>query len=85
MKHVAAGVIASPALAIPFLGAGVASAYIKSIGENYADAVVFVMGTSTLEELNDSTFIARRVREESQSAYVRKREKRRERMQEKAK
>lgn len=85
LHDILAGVIVSPALAIPFLGAGVASVFIKSIGGNYANAVASVVSTSTLEELGDSAFIARRVKEELQAAYAKQHEKRRKRMKEKAK
>ncbi|MCL2377250.1 MAG: hypothetical protein FWC76_07650 [Defluviitaleaceae bacterium] len=58
------GVVAAPALLIPVLGAGVAAAYVKSIGENYAKAVATVVGASAPQELSDSRFVARQVKEE---------------------
>jgi len=45
LQDVIVGVIAAPALAIPVLGAGVSSVYIKSIGNNYAEAVSEVVRT----------------------------------------
>jgi len=80
LHNVFAGVIAAPALAIPVLGAGVASAYIKSIGESYAKAVVAVVNNSTLEELSDSEIVSHRVKEELQKIHTKQREKRIERM-----
>jgi uncharacterized protein (DUF697 family) len=80
LNDIIAGIIAAPALAIPILGAGVASSYIKSIGESYAQAVAAVVSTSAPEELSDGTFVADRVKEELQKIYAKQREKRRERM-----
>ena len=80
IHNVFAGIIAAPALAIPVLGAGVASAYIKSIGESYANAVAAVVSNSTLEELSDGAIVSCRVKEELQKIYTKQREKRNERM-----
>jgi len=76
VTDIAAGVIAAPALAIPLLGAGVASAYIKSIGESYAKAVVAVVSASSPQELADGTFVACKVKEELQKIHAKQREKR---------
>jgi len=75
LSDVLAGVVAAPALAIPLLGAGVASSYIKSIGEDYAGAAAVVVSVATPQELGDSAFVARRVKEELQIIYNKKREK----------
>ena len=75
-----AGIIAAPALAIPLLGAGMASAYIKSIGENYTKAVLAVVSTSTQEELIDGLLVAQRVKEELQKIHAQQREQRLERI-----
>jgi len=74
MNDVLAGIIAAPALAIPVLGAGAASVYIKSIGESYARAVAVVVSNSTQEELADGTIVARRVKEEMQKNHAKRRE-----------
>jgi len=76
VSDILAGVVAAPALAIPLLGAGAASIYIKSIGENYARAVAAVVSRATADELTDGAFIARRVKEELHDAHARRREKR---------
>jgi len=71
--NIAAGIIAAPALAIPFLGAGIASVYIKSIGETYVEAVSAVVGSSTLQEISNNALTARRLKEELQKIYAKKR------------
>jgi len=76
LNDIIAGIIAAPALAIPLLGAGVASTYIKSIGETYAQAVVIVVSTSTPEELSDSVIVTNRVKKELQKIHASQREKR---------
>jgi hypothetical protein len=76
LHDVMAGVIAAPALAIPLLGAGVASAYIKSIGENYSHAVIEVLKTSSALEQKDNSFISRRIKEELHKRHVKQRERR---------
>ena len=70
MQDLMTGVVAAPALIIPVLGAGVASVYIKSIGENYAQAVSAVVRTATSQELGDGAFVARRVKEELKKIYA---------------
>ena len=79
LQDVVTGVIAAPALAIPVLGAGVASAYIKSIGKNYSQAVASVVSTSATQELSDGTFVKCRVKEELQKIHAKNREKQLER------
>ena len=81
--NILAGVIAAPALAIPLLGAGAASVYIKSIGENYAKAVAIVISNATPEELNDNEFITQSVKDELQKIYAQRREARQKRMNQK--
>ena len=80
LNDVIAGIIAAPALAIPLLGAGVASTYIKSIGESYAQAVSAVINTAAPQELSDGAFVSNRVKEELQKIHAKQREKRLERM-----
>jgi uncharacterized protein (DUF697 family) len=80
LNDILAGIVAAPALAIPVLGAGVASSYIKSIGESYATAVAEVVRTSTPQELSNAAIISPRVKEELQKIYTKQREKRKERM-----
>jgi uncharacterized protein (DUF697 family) len=70
VNNILAGVIAAPALMIPILGAGVASVYIKSIGENYAKAVSTVLSHATDEERHDSEYITRSIKEELQKIYA---------------
>ena len=72
-SDIMAGVIAAPALAIPFLGAGVAAVYVKSIGKSYAQAVTEVVKTSTPQELSDGALVTSRVKEELQKIYAKKR------------
>jgi uncharacterized protein (DUF697 family) len=74
LNDIIAGVVVAPALIIPMLGAGIASSYIKSIGESYATAVAEVVRTSTPQELSDSTIINPRVKGELQKVYAKKRE-----------
>jgi len=74
VNDVMTGIIAIPGLAIPVLGAGVAVAYIKSIGENYAKAAAAVINDSTPKELNDKAFVTRRVKEELQKIYAKQHE-----------
>ncbi|MCL2204850.1 MAG: hypothetical protein FWB88_13045 [Defluviitaleaceae bacterium] len=81
VHDIMAGIIAAPALAIPFLGAGVASVYIKSIGENYARAVSTVLETATPEQHTDPVFLSRRVKEELHKNYAAQRKNRRRRME----
>ena len=76
VQDIMAGIVAAPALIIPVLGAGVASAYVKSIGENYAQAVTNVVNTATSQELSDSKFVSRRIKEELNKIYAKQREKR---------
>jgi len=83
VQDLMAGIVAAPAMIIPVLGAGVASAYIKSIGEFYAQAVSIVVSTATSQELSDSTFVARQVKEELNKIYAKQHEKRLERINEK--
>ena len=80
LNDILAGIVAAPALAIPVLGAGVASSYIKSIGESYATAVAEVVRTSTPQEISSTAIISPRVKEELQKIYAKQREKRKERM-----
>ncbi|MCL2188277.1 MAG: hypothetical protein FWC16_04345 [Defluviitaleaceae bacterium] len=74
-----AGIIAAPVLAIPLLGAGAASVFIKSIGMNYVNAVAEMLRTASEEERKDIAFISRRVKEELQKLHEEKRKKRRAR------
>jgi len=83
VQDLMAGIVVAPALIIPLLGAGVASSYIKSIGENYAQAVSIVVSTATSQELGDCTFVARRVKEELSKIHAKQREKRLERFNDK--
>ena len=83
VQDLMAGIVVAPALIIPVLGAGVASAYIKSIGENYAQAVSAVVSTATSQELSDSTFVACRVKEELNQIHAKQQKKRLERFNEK--
>jgi uncharacterized protein (DUF697 family) len=80
LHDILAGVVAAPALAIPLLGAVAASAYIKSVGGNYARAVEAVLDVVSQEERNDGALISQRVREELQRSSAEKREKRRKRL-----
>ena len=73
LHDILAGVIAAPVLAIPVLGAGMASVYIKSIGEIYAQAVAEVVRTTTPQERVDSALVGQRVKAELQKIHAKKR------------
>ena len=73
LHDVLAGVIAAPVLAIPVLGAGMASVYIKSIGEIYAQAVAEVVRTSTPQELSNGVLVSQRVKAELQEIHAQQR------------
>jgi len=64
VQDMVVGVVAAPALLIPVLGAGVAATYVRTIGENYAKAVVAVVSASNPQELGDSRLVARKVKDE---------------------
>jgi len=70
LQDVMVGVIVAPALAIPILGASVATFYIKSIGRNYTSAVTAVINTDPIHKLCDSAFAAKRIREELQKIHA---------------
>jgi len=73
-QDIMAGVIAAPALAIPFLGAGVAAMFVKSIGKSYAQAVAAVVSASTRQELTDGALVAERVKGELKKIYAQQRQ-----------
>ena len=64
------GLIATPFMAVPLLSAGVAYAYVGSVGETYLDSLMAVIERSTDEELNNNDLMAKRIR-----AEIRKRKK----------
>ena len=80
VQDIMAGIIAAPALAIPFLGAGVAASFVKSIGNSYAQAVAAVVSISTTEELKDGAIVVERVKNELKKIYAKQRLERLERM-----
>jgi len=63
------GIVMAPALAIPILGAGVANAYIKSIGEYYAKAVTTVLESISVEEIEDKNQLADKIKSELQNMH----------------
>ena len=79
-QDIMAGVIAAPALAIPFIGAGIAGAFVKSIGSSYSQAVAAVVTVSTPQELTDDAIVAERVKNELKKIYAKQRQERLERM-----
>ena len=80
VQDIMAGVIAAPALAVPFLGAGVASVFVNSIGKSYSQAVAAVVSVSTEEERSDGKLVAERVKNELKKIYAKQRQERLERM-----
>lgn len=58
------GIFASPFMAIPFLSASVASAYVETVGKDYLKAVLSVIDQSSDRELQDNTLIKERLKNE---------------------
>lgn len=62
--NVVVGIIATPFMAIPLLGAAVASAYIAAVGESYLDALMGALGRSMDWEIRNNELMAKRIAEE---------------------
>lgn len=58
------GIIVTPFMAIPFLSAIAASAYVATIGELYLDSLICVISSSTDCELKDNKLMAGRIKSE---------------------
>ena len=67
------GIVMTPAMAIPVLGAGVAHTYIKSIGEYYAQAVATVLDSATKDELENRNLIADKIKNELENIHNQRR------------
>ncbi|MCL2363296.1 MAG: YcjF family protein [Defluviitaleaceae bacterium] len=81
VQDVFAGIVAAPALLVPFLGAGAAAVFVKSIGKNYAAAVIAVIENDDAPDLSDAALISQRVREELKKIHATRRGRRSGRMQ----
>jgi len=75
-----AGIVAAPALLVPFLGAGAAAVFVKSVGQNYAAAISAVLESPTPPDLTDKKEISARIKEELKKIHAAKRGKRNERI-----
>lgn len=64
--NIIVGIIATPLMTIPLVSAGVAYAYVGSVGETYINSIVAVIHRSSDRELNDNALMAERIREELQ-------------------
>jgi len=71
-----AGFVAAPALMIPLLGAGFASAYVKSIGQNYTQAIACVLAHTDMDALQDPKQVTHLIKEELHKIHAAKRENR---------
>lgn len=58
------GLIATPFMAIPLMGAGVAYAYVSAIGETYLNTLMMVLERSTDAELKNNGLMLARIQEE---------------------
>ena len=80
IQDIFAGIVAAPALLIPFAGAGAAAVYVKSIGQDYTTAVTAVLEGADAPDLSDTALISQRVKEELKKIHANKRGKRNERI-----
>ena len=83
IQDVFAGIVAAPALLVPFLGAGAAAVFVKSIGQNYAAAVTSVLeGPDASDlDLSNAKDLSQRIKNELKKIHAAKRGKRNERIQ----
>ena len=75
-EDVLVGIIAAPAMMIPFVGAFAAATYIKTTAEYYLDTAMKVVAASSDCELEDSALIAGRIKEELHSIHTARRKRR---------
>lgn len=60
------GLIATPFMIVPLVSAGVAYAYVATVGENYLDSLMAVIQRSSDEELKNNDLMAERIKAEIQ-------------------
>lgn len=58
------GLIVTPFMVVPLLSAGVAYAYVASVGEGYLDSIMTVIEYSSDEELKNNDLMAERIKTE---------------------
>lgn len=62
--EVVLGVVITPFMAVPVVSAGVASAYVDSVGNAYVDALLRAIEKSSDNDLVDNELMAKRIKEE---------------------